>query len=384
MKRRLLSTLLALSLCLSLTAFAAAADAEAIQAADELYLLGLFSGTGVDESGKPIYSLDRVPTRQEAVTMLVRLLGKTDEAEAGSWQMPFTDVDDWAQPYVGYAYENGLTAGTSATTFGAAEPVSASQYLTFVLRALGYDDTAGDFAWDSAWTLSDALGLTDGRYNAQGGSFLRADVVRISRDALSQPLKGATTLLGSTVADAVEGQVWTCSGEWQTARYAELVGGLCSFWITDPTFVTFTYGGLPETFVRAGDIFQLLALLTGGYTVMDNSNPYLSGTIDYADTLEGDTDTFQYRYWDEYRSVSQTQRMLAYTVGGKTLTLCAGYKAGAGDTGVLRLQDGCRVLRQNDCDYVVLDDLLDYFGFDREPEFFTLEDGSAAIRLVAR
>ena len=51
--------------------------------------------------------------------MLVRLLGKEEEALAGNWDLPFTDVSKTsaAYPYIGYAYANGLTNGTSATTF---------------------------------------------------------------------------------------------------------------------------------------------------------------------------------------------------------------------------------------------------------------------------
>lgn len=50
------------------------------QAAQNLYELGLFNGTGTDTDGNPIFDLDRAPTRHEAVTMLVRLLGKGEEA----------------------------------------------------------------------------------------------------------------------------------------------------------------------------------------------------------------------------------------------------------------------------------------------------------------
>jgi len=163
------------------------ASDEAITAANKLYELGLFKGTGTDENGAPIFELDRAPTRHEAVTMLVRLLGKDEEAKNGKWNIPFTDVADWAKPYVGYAYANGLTSGTSATTFGGDAKVSATQYLTFVLRSLGY--TSGtDFEWDKAWLLSDKLGITDGRYGADS-EFTRGDVAIISYNALSAPKK---------------------------------------------------------------------------------------------------------------------------------------------------------------------------------------------------
>ena len=176
---------LALALCLGLLAVpASAASGEAVNAAYQLYEKGLFMGTGTDSDGTPIFELDRAPTRHEAVTMLVRLLGKESEAQSGHWQTPFTDVADWAEPYVGYAYAHGLTNGTSATTYSGAETVTATQYLTFVLRTLGYE-SGTDFRWDAAWELSDAIGLTNGEYDADTSYFTRGDVALISWRSLS-------------------------------------------------------------------------------------------------------------------------------------------------------------------------------------------------------
>ncbi|MGN1002504.1 MAG: S-layer homology domain-containing protein [Oscillospiraceae bacterium] len=201
MKRKVLCALLACILLLSLMPTALAASSEAEEAANALYELGLFKGTGTDQNGDPIFELDRAPTRHEAVTMLVRLLGKEDEALAGNWNIPFTDVADWAKPYVGYAYANGLTTGTSATTFGGTATVTASQYITFVLRALGYQSGA-DFQWDAAWELSDLIGMTDGRYNAGTTAFTRGDTAIISYQALSAPIKGE----GRTMLDRMDGK----------------------------------------------------------------------------------------------------------------------------------------------------------------------------------
>ena len=191
MKKKLLSLLLVFAMVFSLgsTAFAESNDAAA--AANALYALGLFNGTGTDDSGNPIFDLDRAPTRHEAVTMLVRLLGKDAEAKAGTYTTPFTDVAGWAQPYVGYAYTNGLTNGISDTEFGGNNTVSATQYLTFVLRALGYESGV-DFQWNKAWELSDKLGITNGQYDATS-EFLRGDVAVVSYKALSAPKKTPST-----------------------------------------------------------------------------------------------------------------------------------------------------------------------------------------------
>lgn len=208
--KRIFAVLLALLLIFSLSAGAFAADAEAETAAQELFDLGLFSGTGTDAAGKPVFDLDRAPTRAEAVTMLVRLLGKSDAALAGAWTTPFTDVADWAKPYVGFAYANGLTAGTSATTFGGGDTVSAAQYLTFVLRALGYA-SGTDFQWDRAWELTDRLGVTDGRYG-DGTAFTRGDAAIVSRRALDTAVKGGTLTLLQTIRGEAPDTAITFSG----------------------------------------------------------------------------------------------------------------------------------------------------------------------------
>lgn len=195
MKRFLAIILSVTLLCTFVPAASAVASVDAERAAQSLYDLGLFQGTGNNADGTPNFDLDRTPTRAEAVTMLVRLLGKDAEAKAGAWETPFTDVADWARPYVGYAYANGLTTGTSDTTFGSEDPINATQYLTFVLRTLGY--TSGtDFQWDSAWTKSNEINLGNHRYNADTTSFTRGDVAYISETALYTKGKGEDKTLG--------------------------------------------------------------------------------------------------------------------------------------------------------------------------------------------
>ena len=191
--KRFLSFILALTLAASLVPSAFAASDEAVQAANALHALGLFNGTGTDANGNPVYDLDRAPTREEAITMLVRLLGREEKAKSDDWRMPFTDVSNWAKPYVGYAYTYDLTSGTSETTFGGKQKVSATQYLTFVLRALHYEDGT-DFQWNRAWKLSDEIGLTSAQYTSDS-SITRGDVATMSLKALSVLNKYDTTLL---------------------------------------------------------------------------------------------------------------------------------------------------------------------------------------------
>ncbi len=124
--------------------------------AQTLYNLGLFLGT---DNG---FELERVGTRAEAAAMMVRMLGKEETAKANVGEIPFVDVPDWAVPYVSYLYHNGITKGMSDTEFGAALNITPDQYLTYILRSLGYDDAAGDFSWDNAVSKAAELNvLTD-------------------------------------------------------------------------------------------------------------------------------------------------------------------------------------------------------------------------------
>ena len=62
--KKLLSILLICALTFCAGGISHAADgSEAMQAANELYGLGLFSGTGVTKDGQPVYSLDRKRSR---------------------------------------------------------------------------------------------------------------------------------------------------------------------------------------------------------------------------------------------------------------------------------------------------------------------------------
>ena len=196
--KKLLSLALVLTLMFCLCPAAHAATDEAVAAAEKLYELGLFIGSGSNPDGTPNFALDRTPTREEAVTMLVRLLGKEDEAKAQTWSNAFTDVSPWAAPYVGYAYANGLTNGIKkdGTLFGggAGYRVNAAQFITFVLRALGYSDAEGDFRWDYPWLMSDPLGLTHGQYDYDR-PFTRGDAAIVCAAALEHLMKGTNTTL---------------------------------------------------------------------------------------------------------------------------------------------------------------------------------------------
>ena len=107
-----------------------------------LQALGVLRGTG---NG---LELDKELTRAQAATLCVRLLGGEADALADPRTMPFTDVPPWAQPYVGWLYEQGITNGTSDTTYTPNRPVTHREFCLFLTRALG-----GGLADEPRWEL---------------------------------------------------------------------------------------------------------------------------------------------------------------------------------------------------------------------------------------
>lgn len=162
--------------------------------ADSLHEMGLFQGT------QNSYDLDRTPTRAEAAVMLVRLLGKEAEAKALTYTAPFTDLKGWEKPYVQYLYSNGLANGTNRTTFNPTGKCTAQMYAVFLLRALGYSDTA-DFSYANAIETAREQGIYDtGIINVQ--NFLRDDAAAASYTVLSvSPKNSEGTLLDQLVSE---------------------------------------------------------------------------------------------------------------------------------------------------------------------------------------
>lgn len=244
MPMKKLLTAFVLTALLLLPAASAAGD----EGADALNRLGLFSGS---EAG---YELDRTPTRAEALVMLLKLTGQADEALAGEWSHPFQDAG-WASSYIGYAYQNGLTAGVSDDMFGTSQNATAQQYAAFLLRALGYQE----FDYENALTL---LQTSTPAVLPQGEGFTRGDLVDLSLAALAAPVADGS----GTLAARLAGEGLFDYGDYQAAR--DSVGAQEAAQTTVLIYVTGS--NLERTSGRAtADIEEMLqAELTGNINIV--------------------------------------------------------------------------------------------------------------------
>jgi len=187
-------------------------------AAIALHQLDLFQGSGTG------FELERVPTRLEGILMLLRLTGQEEAASACRAECPFNDVPAWGLAYVTYAYSMKLTSGISKMEFGSAQLMTSNQYLTLLLRALGYSDADGDFNWQDPYPLMSELGLiikTDPEE-----VFTRGDVVDISWKALKVNIKGTAETLAEKLIEFevfTQERYQTATASIQDVREAEFI-----------------------------------------------------------------------------------------------------------------------------------------------------------------
>ncbi|MDA3845621.1 MAG: hypothetical protein PF505_03620 [Vallitaleaceae bacterium] len=186
--------------CLGTTVAGAETSKTATEMADALKAIGLFSGTSTG------YELERAATRIEAATMMVRILGKEEEAKAMHYEHPFTDVPTWANDYVGYMYFNKLSLGIGNDLFGSTDVVTGDSYMTFMLRALGYNDSDGDFSYLTALEFARTHNIisTSEKTSLSAKPFLRGGMVVVSYRSLQAKLKNSqTALIDQLITDEV-------------------------------------------------------------------------------------------------------------------------------------------------------------------------------------
>lgn len=200
MYKKIVSLILIMTIILSLasTVYAATtAQPSQDQTASTLKDLGLFMGTN---NG---FELDRAPTRTEAIVLLLRMLGKEQEAKDSNYTHTFTDVPSWADKYIAYAYNKGLTNGYSSTIFGGSDDATPEQFCALTLRALEYNEKDGDFVYKESIKKAEELGLAAaGKYVVGSKDFTRGDCVDIIYKALAVVKKTEGVTLAESLVKA--------------------------------------------------------------------------------------------------------------------------------------------------------------------------------------
>lgn len=165
--------------------------------AEELKQLGLIQGTG---SG---FNLEKAFTRAEGAVIIIRLSGMEKKALAYTEKAVFKDVqkEHWAEKYVSYAYNNNIVKGISSEKYGPEGLMTGDQFVTFVLRVLGYPEAKPETAFPLA-VQSGLLSVKRAKELTDKKVFLRDDMVEVAHNALCTKVnKSSKTLLQKLVED---------------------------------------------------------------------------------------------------------------------------------------------------------------------------------------
>ena len=195
--KKIISFLLAFVVSLSFSTSVFSSGVE--EKAKVLFDLGLLKGTGTEFSIESL-QLERNATRAEICTTIVRMLGKEEKSHYQKNPHPFTDVPEWASDYVGWLYENYLVNGVSNTYFGAQDIATVKQFSTMLLRVLGYDDSAGDFTYDTSVNFSLSAGLINSDI-ASKWELSRSDMITMCYNALQLNIKNSSRTLAKKLCD---------------------------------------------------------------------------------------------------------------------------------------------------------------------------------------
>lgn len=191
--KKILSLVLVLSMVLGSFGFAFAAEEVVPDSVKRVHAAGLFGVGGLE--------LDRIATRAELATLVLRLHGYEDaEIEALKTASNFSDVaaTSWYAPYVGLAVQEGLFTGdTGANTFRPLENAKYAELLVVILRALGYGEDLAGLAWPNGYVLKAAEVGIDVDLTKDANSTVSRLVVGATIDkALDLEVKGGEETLG--------------------------------------------------------------------------------------------------------------------------------------------------------------------------------------------
>jgi hypothetical protein len=112
---------------------------------------GILKGDG---TGK--FNPTSTMTRQEVAVVLTNVLHLPLNQAAAS---KFTDVDNWAKPYVGALVTANITSGYSSSKFGGRDKVTREQLAIFFMKAFSEDALAQEL--NMSTTFTDDLSIND-------------------------------------------------------------------------------------------------------------------------------------------------------------------------------------------------------------------------------
>ncbi len=196
--KKLLAVALSLAILLTLTVPVMAAG---LTNAEKVELLGILQGEGDGITDK---YLSQATTRVQGAILLLRLIGKEDEALAYAGGDNFTDVvgNEWFAPVLAYlkANESIGFVGYPDGTFQPRKVMSGAEFYKVLLTVLGYVQGV-DYTWAQVADKAADLGLV--ALENPSAPITNADMADAILEALQAEMKSGVALLDSLIADGI-------------------------------------------------------------------------------------------------------------------------------------------------------------------------------------
>ncbi len=360
MKKRIVSLLLCMILMLSMgtTAFAANQFSD-VSKQDYFYEPVKWALENEITSGTSAttFSPYSTCTRGQVATFLWRLNGKPEPMTTNN---PFVDVkeSDYFYKAVLWAVEQGITAGTSATTFSPSNNCTYAQVVTFLWRAeeepfvenAAISSMYGNVYYKDAVAWADANGVLSGSANqfAPNNDCPRADIVTyMYYTMLSKYNLSKNGIISNDYRNYVE-----INGKLYEADF--LCDKWSGFYADTETGETYIDIDSNSTSTPYSGLIMLSALLEGNYEVESSDNPFVAGII----YIDGSDTSLKLTVNTQYISASEKIDKCTYQRNGVVLE---SMKLSGSNYSV---QNGIRCLNDNSRLLYNLNDVLAYLGYE--------------------
>ena len=192
------------------------------EAIEVLQKVGIMTG---DQNGN--FNPDGSITRNEMAVVMAHLLNLDYDYYRGT--NPFTDVPEWAAPYVAACAAEGVIAGIGNNQFGGEMKVTAAQASLMIMKALGYFQNAEDFGTDwQVATIRQAsyINLFDKIDSNAESALTRGQVAQLVLNGLKAKMVDFTGDKGIQIGDVTVGYKAEYTQKTGTAaKYNTLVNG---------------------------------------------------------------------------------------------------------------------------------------------------------------
>ena len=171
------------------------------EAIEVLQTVGIMTG---DQNGN--FNPDGSITRNEMAVVMAHLLNLDYDYYRGT--NPFTDVPEWAAPYVAACAAEGVVAGIGNGQYGGNNKVTAAEASLMIMKALGYFQNAEDFGsdWQVATIRQASYINLFANINSDADSALtRAQVAQLVLNGLKAQMVDFTGDKGIQIGDVTVG-----------------------------------------------------------------------------------------------------------------------------------------------------------------------------------